>query len=92
MPSANTKLTPEFYQDLNDRTDAAIELESVNHYLGLFFCSHPGLQEEVREYKVAQAYLEKVAGDDLEVDTHLKLTLAKDTYRMVYGHSWDVRR
>ncbi len=92
MPNHNTKLTPEFYQSLNNRSDASIELESINHYLCLFFMSHPGLQQEIEEYHVAQDYLETIAGNDLEVDTHLKLTLAADYYRSCFGHTWQERR
>jgi hypothetical protein len=74
------------------RSQSAIELESVNHYLTLWFCAHKECADEVREYKTAQRYLEAVAGSDDDVATHLLLTLAKDTYRMCYGHRWEDRR
>lgn len=89
----NTTTVPANWQALEaDRSADAIELESVNHYLTLFYCSHPQLQNEIREYKTAQSYLETIAGDNDADATHLLLTLAKDQYRLVFGHSWEVRR
>ncbi len=88
----NTTLSPKYQHIEFARSDDAIELESINSYLCLFFMSHPGLQQEIEEYHVAQDYLETIAGDDLEVDTHLKLTLAADFYRACFGHTWAERR
>ena len=74
------------------RTPEAVEIETINHYLTLYYCANPKLQDEVREYEAAQRKLEIMAGDDDLAATYLLLTLAKDTYRMVFGHGWEVRR
>ena len=71
-----------------DRTPDAILLETINHHLTIWFCSHRGCQDEIREYKVAQQYLETVAGDDEQAAAHLLITLAKDYFRALYGHDW----
>jgi hypothetical protein len=70
------------------RSASAIELETVNHYLTLWFCQHSECQDEVSEYKAAQRYLDAVAGSDDDAATYLQLTLAKDYFRSLYGREW----
>ena len=89
MPTTNLA-TVQFLD--STRSAGSIELESVNHYLTLWFTDHPECHHEVREFKVAVRYIETISGDDLELDTYLKLTLSKDWYKSLYGHDWSVRR
>lgn len=82
--------TQQYYQTLEaNRSPDAILLETINHALTMWFCAHVGCQDEIAEYKTAQKYLEAVAGNDEYADTYLKLTLARDWYRALYGHEWD---
>src|SRR5512140_3774898 len=53
-----------------NRTDDAVELETVNHELTLWFMAHPGCRDEIDEYKQAQDELDIIAGLDDELAAH----------------------
>lgn len=70
------------------RSEAAIKIETINSALTIWFDQHPACKSEIREYKTAQKWLETICGNDSDAAEHLKLTLALDWYRALFGHDW----
>jgi len=90
--SHNTK-TQEYYQALEaNRTPEAVELETVCHYLTLWFIVHPDCSDEIDEFNKSQNAMRTLAGGDDATETYLLLTDAKQWYQSLYAHSWDLRK
>ena len=97
-PNTNSvNRTHAYYEALEaNRTPEAVELETVTHYVTLWFMAHPDCSDEIDQYQKSQDAMRKLAGEtDCEHDdteTYLLLTDAKQWYVSLYAHRWEERR
>lgn len=72
------------------RSDAAREIERVTESLTRYWNENGTCEDEKREFRVALRQVNELT-ETFDDDTaeYLHLTLLKDWFRSLYGHSWD---
>ena len=81
--------TPTNYTQIESaRSDDAVLLETLNHFITLWYMAHPACRDEIKRYKAACRELDALAGIDDEAATVLAIVNAKDEFRSLYGHEW----